>query len=289
MPIHQLPSFRPRPLARPLVVLVTCALAGFAGSRAQAGTWTLGHGDIGVAYSGTGTAFEMEVHLGEGAVISGSTVPEPGEAFEPGDVVIQVPNSANLKAISTGSGQWAGNDVGYDFVATGTTLGVAQGGNLWVLSFNESDADFYQTPFLGWATEEGFDGLDFGNVTFTPYSFSSPAGGSMGIFEDDLTPLWVLLDGDSSFSGDSFEVAPGGHVHRVLAFTQPGIYEIGIQATSLLDGTTVVGQSVYTFEVVPEPSSVVLAGLGAMGALAAGWRRRRLALAGNSAFAEAAR
>jgi hypothetical protein len=40
---------------------------------------------------------------------------------------------------------------------------------------------------------------------------------------------------------------------------------------------------------VPEPSSVVLAGLGAAGALAAGWRRRRQIGAANSAFAEAAR
>jgi len=40
---------------------------------------------------------------------------------------------------------------------------------------------------------------------------------------------------------------------------------------------------------VPEPSSVVLAGLGAAGVLAAGWRRRRRAAARNSAAAETAR
>jgi len=40
---------------------------------------------------------------------------------------------------------------------------------------------------------------------------------------------------------------------------------------------------------VPEPSSIALAGLGAAGALAAGWRRRWRAAAENSAFAEAAR
>lgn len=40
---------------------------------------------------------------------------------------------------------------------------------------------------------------------------------------------------------------------------------------------------------VPEPSSVVLAGLGAAGALAAGWRRRRRATLRNSAAADAGR
>jgi hypothetical protein len=40
---------------------------------------------------------------------------------------------------------------------------------------------------------------------------------------------------------------------------------------------------------VPEPSSIALAGLGAAGALAAGWRRRRQTAAANSGFVEAAR
>jgi surface-anchored protein len=40
---------------------------------------------------------------------------------------------------------------------------------------------------------------------------------------------------------------------------------------------------------VPEPSSVVLAGLGAAGVLAVGWRRRRLAAARNSVVADIAR
>jgi surface-anchored protein len=115
----------------------------------------------------------------------------------------------------------------------------------------------------------------------------------MGIFDqnDDLAPLWVLLAGETSFTGDSFEVGPDQHVHRVLAFTQPGLYEVGIRATALLDETTtVIGEGVYKFQAVPEPSSMALAGLGVAGALAAGWRRhRRQAAAAKSAFAETAR
>jgi len=281
MPIQRLFSFQPRPLSLPRfgrggACLLTCLVA----ASVQAATWTSGHGDIGVAYPGSGEEFEMEVHIEEGDV-DGSPVTD--QAYEPEAITIAVPNSANLKAISTGSGQWAGDTAGYDFVTTGSSLGVAEGGNLWVLSFNESDADFYGTPYLGWATEEGFLNEPFGNVTFTPYSFSSPVGGSMGIFEDDLTPLWILLAGDTSFTGDAFEVPADAHVHRVLAFTQPGLYQIGIRATALLDGTTtVIGEGVYQFQVVPEPSSMLIAGVGIAAAGLGALRRRRRAARGDA-------
>jgi hypothetical protein len=56
-----------------------------------------------------------------------------------------------------------------------------------------------------------------------------------------------------------------------------------------LEGIEYGEQAIFDAVAVPEPSSVVLAGLGAAGALAAGWRRRRQTGAANSAFAEAAR
>ena len=63
--------------------------------------------------------------------------------------------------------------------------------------------------------------------------------------------------------GDSFSVPSGGHVHRTLFFTEPGIYQVGIQAAGLNGATQVSGSGVYTFQVVPEPSSLVLAALAA--------------------------
>jgi surface-anchored protein len=249
-----------------------------------AAIWSAGHGDIGVAFDPvtSGTTFEMELHVGNGATVDGSQVTEVnGVVYEPGDAVVLVPVTANLKAIQSGSNAvWGGDTAGYDFVATGSSLGVGEGGNLWVLSFDEFDTDYYGTPFLGWATEEGFAGKSFGAVSFTPFSFTSPTGANFGIFGDDLSPLWILNHGDTNFSGDVFSSPADSHVHKVLAFTQPGIYQIGIRATSLLDGTTtVVGEGVYTFQVVPEPSSVVLAGV-----LAAGWRRRLAAPAGGAGW-----
>lgn len=279
--VFGLGSFRRRrtPTAlRAMVVVATGML--LASAPAQAGLWTLGHGDIGVAYhpaESTGE-FEMELHVGSGAVVSGSTVTAvDGIAFAPGDIAIGVPATANLKAIRSGStAVWGGDAAGYDFVATGTTLGVAEGSDLWVLSFAEFDADYYHTPFLGWATEEGFAGESFGDVTFRPVSFSGPTGGSMGVFSDSLTPLWVLLAGDGTFTDDAFTAPADSHAHKVLAFTQPGTYSIGIEASAFHPTHGLVtGQAVYTFEIVPEPSGWLLAASAAAGFFTIRGLRRR--------------
>lgn len=267
-------------------------LIGLSHQSHAAAVWSLGHGDIGVAYVSGTTLFEMELHVGQGATVDGVVVTSTtGVVYEPAEATIRVPGSANLKAIQSGStAVWAGDSAGYNFITTGSSLGVAQGGDLWVLSYDESDTEAYGTPFLGWATEEGFAGNSFGDVFFTPFSFNSPTGGNFGIFTDNLSPLWLVNHGDTTFTGNEFSVPADTHTHKVLAFTQPGIYQIGIRATSLLDGvTTVVGEGVYTFQVVPEPSSIALAGLGAAGVLAVGWRRRRLAAARNSVVADIAR
>ncbi len=90
------------------------------------------------------------------------------------------------------------------------------------------------------------------------------------------TAEWVLEAGDTTFTGDSFSVPAEGHVHRTVFFTEPGLYQVGIQAAGLngaTGGTNVSGSAVYSFQVVPEPSSLALAGLG-VAALAVAARRR---------------
>ena len=87
------------------------------------------------------------------------------------------------------------------------------------------------------------------------------------------TQEWVLSDGQTNFTGDSFSVSANGHTHRTVFFTEPGLYQVGIQAAGLNGGTSVSGSAVYSFQVVPEPSSLALAGLGAA-ALAVAARRR---------------
>lgn len=98
------------------VVIAACVCGPLTAVRVQADPlepWTAGHGDIGVAYAGSGTAFDMEVHVHVGAVVSGSALGADA-TYEPGAVSIVVPAAANLKAINSGSGQWAGVTNGYN-------------------------------------------------------------------------------------------------------------------------------------------------------------------------------
>jgi hypothetical protein len=92
--------------------------------------------------------------------------------------------------------------------------------------------------------------------------------------------------------------APDGVYGLVLQITSPSFQSsdpfllaiANIAGGGLtLEGIEYGEQAIFDAVAVPEPSSVVLAGLGAAGALAAGWRRRRQTGAANSAFAEAAR
>ncbi|MFM8494479.1 MAG: hypothetical protein ACKOEM_02995, partial [Planctomycetia bacterium] len=85
---------------------------------ARAEVWSAGHGDIGVAYDPTSpAAFEMELHAEQGAVIDGAAITNPaGQAYEPADVTIRVPATANLQRINNPTGFWSGlPGNGYDF------------------------------------------------------------------------------------------------------------------------------------------------------------------------------
>ncbi len=269
----------PQAPLRLTTIALSSALLALAAAPTRAEVWSLGHGDIGVAYdSATPGAFEMEVHVEDGGVVDGVAITNPaGQAFEPGDITIRVPTTANLQRINNPTGFWTGlANNGYDFTGSQyNALGVPVGSNLWVLSPTGADADHYGTPFLGWATEEGFDGESFGNITFTPTSFTAPAGGTMAIY-DGTVQQWVLQAGDTDFVGDSFSVPAEGHVHRTLFFTAPGLYQVGIQAAGLNGATSVSGSAVYNFEVVPEPSTLALAALAAAAGVPLALRRRRL-------------
>ena len=247
--------------------------------------FTLGHGDIGVAFSGSGSAFEMEVHVGQGGFVDGVEITAPeGQASEPDAIAIEVPETANLGRIDNPTGFWGGTADGYNFTgASYNALGVPIGADLWVLSFDGTDADHYGTPFLGWATEEGFLGEGFSNVTFTPTSFMAPVGGNMGVYTSTGTRQWSLLHGDTTFAGDSFSVPANGHAHRVLFFSEPGLYQVGIRAAATHPTAGLVtGEAVYSFQVVPEPSTCVLGGIGLA---TAAWRaiRRKRRLTGEPA------
>ena len=190
--------------------------------------------------------------------------------YEPADVLLQVKNAAYTS--TTG------------LPAQITAL---LGSNAWILP-----ADTEQAATLGvleaGVARAGFP-VEAGAVTFTLLSSGSSNPGNFALFTSSTSNALRLSAIGGTVGTGSFSLS-SGHTHFNWGFSAPGIYTFGMQA-SYTDPTYGLLQSpveTYTFEVVPEPSSVVLAGLGAAGVLAAGWRGRRTA-ARNSAAAKAAR
>lgn len=265
--------------------LVMAMLAGPGSLVANAGEvhgpWTLGHGDLSVTYSGTGTSFGSEVHFHTGAVVDGEALTEDEHA-EPSEIQIVVPRAANLRRINNPTGFFEGAPAGYNFTDSKyNATGAAGGGNLWVLG-GGSDSAHYGTPEVGLSAEHltaanwsspisftlgtvGFDGSEYGT-----------AGGVFSFYSEELNPLWSSQGG---FTQQSVELAAGvDHVHGFMFFSQPGTYTVRLLSSGTLSeelgGGLVTGNAVYTFQVVPEPSSIALAGLGVAGLAGAALRRR---------------
>jgi surface-anchored protein len=267
------------------VPLVAVACMTLSGGRAVGGEvhgpWTLGHGDLSVTYSGTGSAFGFEVHLHDGAVVDGDTLTED-EHGEPDEITIVTPATANLKRIDNPTGFFDGG-TGYDFTGSDfNATGAAVGGNLWMLG-SSADAAYYETPFVGLSAEE-LDPLQWnGNISYVLDSvlFDGSAygtsGGILSFFSESLQPIWSSQGG---FTQQSISLTPGaGHEHGFFFFSQPGIYEMTLLASGNLAnaGGPVSGMGTFRFEVVPEPSGILLAGLGLCATIGAGLRRRRAA------------
>jgi hypothetical protein len=115
------------------------------------------------------------------------------------------------------------------------------------------------------------------------------AGGSAGRVHVHLTSSIGTGGSGSSFStlGAPDGLYAFGATLSVGGLTSDPIYFVFNQGMS--EAVHDDGMAFYQAHVVPEPSSVALAGLGVAGALAAGWRRRRRAAARNSEVADIAR
>jgi surface-anchored protein len=190
-----------------------------------------------------------------------------------------VPASANLQRINNPTGFFDGASEGYDFTGSKFNVtGAAVGGNLWMLG-GSADSAFYGTPFVGLSAEHLDSGDWDGQISFVLASVNfdgsayGTTGGILSFFSEELDAVWSSQDG---FLQQSISLTPGaGHEHGFFFFSQPGIYDMTLTASGThgIEGA-VTGTGTFKFEVVPEPSSVMLAGLGLCVTIGLGLRRR---------------
>ena len=168
-----------------------------------------------------------------------------------------------------------GSTISYNFGTNAKTeviIGANNLGMLWVSPANEVEADEKGMPFIGFSAEELLAPFT-GPVTFTMtgFSYTGSGTGNVYLFEgEDL--FWDSTAGPGNYGSFSFNT--GQHGHGEFGFSDEGLYEITLVASGN-DGAPVGGEpATYTFNVVPEPSTYALLGLGA-GALALlRWRKR---------------
>ncbi len=168
-----------------------------------------------------------------------------------------------------------GSTITYNFgtnAKTDVTVGASNLGMLWVSPASEVEADEMGMPFIGFSAEE-LAAPFTGTVTFTMtgFSYTGSGTGNFYMFEDaDL--FFDSTAGPGNYG--AFSVNVGQHGHGEFGFSDAGFYEITLVASGN-NGEPVSGDpATFTFDVVPEPSTYALLGLGA-GALALlRWRKR---------------
>lgn len=216
--------------------------------------FTSGHGDVGVGYDESVDEFEPHWHLGAGAVVDGTALLLEAE-YEPGDLV------ARTSATRTSP------------IGLSSAIDVVDGTTIYA-----AGSATYQ-PNIGLAAEE-LDPADWdGNITLTLTGWTIPSGAGFALYSTNLAGdavadvIFSTVDASETFASNSLPMVPGEHLHFQWGFTDLGDYDLEFTwtGTHLVDGAI---ETVGTFsvEVVPEPSTVAMLGLGLALAL---MRRRR--------------
>jgi surface-anchored protein len=163
------------------------------------------------------------------------------------------PDEAILQ-LKPSSQQSVPNDSRYSFLGN-------PGDPIWILPQVQNP----DLIVLGLAAEEIASGTFLNDeLTITLSGFGGP--GHFFLYQADAfqNPMvWMNTNAGGVSSADSVTIPTGGHSDFNWAFSAPGIYQLTFTATAQLPDTTTVSDSAtYTFEVVPEPTSVGLLSLG---------------------------
>jgi surface-anchored protein len=224
--------------------------------RAELHHYTEGHADLGL---GEGDELELHVHAHNGATVDGILVddgtgdPDGGQEYEPTDIVIIVPESTRYYVHATLGG--ASADIA-------SHLGIATGADYWFLPDNNSvpgGAAALHAPFFGLGTEDVDPGVfDNDLLNLSLLSISGPEGGQFGLGSHENGWFMSTSDGITSDADKIEDIPVGTHAHLGWYFSLPGEYQLTFQTSALVGGALVTNENTYTFQVVPEPSTILL-------------------------------
>lgn len=206
-------------------------------------TLTNEHVDIGIAFEGG--AFDLHIHDETNDI-----------EYAPDEAILQV---------GTAAYQLVPNFPAFSF------LGTPGVDSVWILPKTANP----NLLLLGLGSEEIAPGTLDGDVyTISLLSVSNVNGGKFTLYDVDgfNVPTVKMNSGDGITGADSAILPTGDHSDLNWGFSAPGQYDITFKVDGLDGGTPVTQTATYTFDVVPEPTSVLLL---ATGALALIGRRRR--------------
>ncbi len=219
--------------------------------------YTDGHADIGIGYEDG----ELHPHW-HGNTSGGSAWNLPQGEYDSDEVVAVIFNTRNS---ANGSANYLG-------VPTGTPVYVAGLINV--------------QPWLGFGAEE-LNPLEWvGDITITLTGWTTPDGGEFALYTTNgagtsTTDVYLSsYDPDTAdawgLGSNVFGIGVGGHDHYQFGFTAPGYYELTLEFSGehATDGL-VSGSGTFGFQVIPEPSIGILAGIGLAGLVVLRRFRRR--------------
>lgn len=235
--------------AAPLAVALSlaCATAAWAGPVT---TLSAGHVDIFEAEYEELVPGQPELHLG---------VHNDDGHFEPGDVILEVKNAAYRSTTGLPG-----------------AITALLGENAWVLP-----ADLEEAAALG-VIEAGVAKVGFPDSNAVTFTLLSAGASNPGNFVLYSTGNSIRLSTTGGTVGTNSFSTTAGHIHYNWGFSAPGTYTFDMQAsyTDPVAGPLQSPVETYTFQVVPEPSTWVLAGTAALGAIGLGRRFRRAGVRG---------
>ncbi len=232
--------------------LFTTALVILFVNPVFAATYSAGHADLGL---GEGSELELHLHIHEGSIVDGFALTED-EEFAPHAVTILVPNSTRFSRPGGAAWNLIGNNAGDD---------------TWALPESESVAEAQGAPFFGIGAEEVMLGTFLDNqITLTLTGITGPGDFTLyTVSFGSPTVAMSSFDGISTADSIMLDVGIEDHAHFNFGFSAAGLYRLTFEVSAIDSATQnrVTDEATFTFNIIPEPATMGLIGIGALGVL----------------------